>query len=318
MAAEIIDLHTALSTAPTGGAIKLIDLERVVQRGREAVEALRDAGHALMRIREGDLYRATHATWGDYCRERWGWSSRHARRLIVFAELSSGPTGPLPSERHARELARLADPEDQAEALAEATVDAGGKPPTLSQLKAAVDRRAPAKSSAPKSLQDRRTPRRLFDLLCETFGLLQLDAYATADNALCSRFYTEDDDGNKQPWVPGTFWNPEFEDMATPVAKAVAEGRKGNWSVGIAPVGCSQTWYHELAIQGTIYCPDQRFSFDDQAGNTTGRPGDEEGGANRDHIVIAFGEGHWNRRWKRGEFRVRRLDLRAAAIREDA
>ena len=43
-------------------------------------------GSALLTIREGRLYRATHATFEQYCRERWGIGRSYASRQIGAAE----------------------------------------------------------------------------------------------------------------------------------------------------------------------------------------------------------------------------------------
>ncbi len=70
----------------------------------------RRAGEALSAIRDAKLYRATHGTFEDYCREKWGMSRRHCDRLIESSDTvqSLGPTGPkITSERQARELSRV-------------------------------------------------------------------------------------------------------------------------------------------------------------------------------------------------------------------
>lgn len=77
-----------------------------------------EVGAALLRIREERLYRATHGSFEDYCRERWGWGRAHAYRLMdaaaVVQDLSPIGDTPLPrNEAQARELARLPDPESR-------------------------------------------------------------------------------------------------------------------------------------------------------------------------------------------------------------
>lgn len=62
------------------------------------------------RARDERLYRVAHKTFEEYCRERWGWSHRHADRQIEAAQIvdTLGPMGPKPeTERQARELAPL-------------------------------------------------------------------------------------------------------------------------------------------------------------------------------------------------------------------
>ena len=93
------------------------------QRVSEGLERFRDVGLALASIRDNRLYRSTHATFEDYCRERWGWSARRGYQLIDAAEALAGlpeECEPLVhTERAARELAKV-EPEKRAEVLAKA------------------------------------------------------------------------------------------------------------------------------------------------------------------------------------------------------
>lgn len=87
-------------------------------------------GAALLAIRDGRLYRQTHTTFEDYCRERWGGSKRHANRLVEAAEVvhQLGPVGPIPTtERQTRELARISDPEIRADVWQQAVAEHGAR-----------------------------------------------------------------------------------------------------------------------------------------------------------------------------------------------
>jgi DNA adenine methylase len=81
----------------------------------QALQAIRDSGKPSRR-----LYRATHATFEDYCRDRWGFSRMQASRLVdaaaVAVTIEMSPIGlQIPtSERQARELARLETTEQAA------------------------------------------------------------------------------------------------------------------------------------------------------------------------------------------------------------
>lgn len=57
----------------------LSDFEQVIYRGRTGFI---ESGVALMHIRYMRLYRETHRTFEDYCRERWSISKAYANRLI--------------------------------------------------------------------------------------------------------------------------------------------------------------------------------------------------------------------------------------------
>lgn len=83
-------------------------LARAEQTIRRGLKTFIEVGEALLEIRDGRLYRATHATFEAYCAERWGLSRRHGNRLIEAFKVARilGPAGPT-SERQARELAPL-------------------------------------------------------------------------------------------------------------------------------------------------------------------------------------------------------------------
>lgn len=74
-----------------------------------------ETGGALQKIRDERLYRATHATFEKYCRERWGFSRQRANQLIgasgVIESLTTMVVKPA-TERQAREMIGL-DPDDQ-------------------------------------------------------------------------------------------------------------------------------------------------------------------------------------------------------------
>jgi hypothetical protein len=98
----------------------LADCEAVIERG---LAPFVEVGQALLRIREERLYRGTHKSFDDYCRERWQWSKGHANRQIEAAQVVQNltPIGVTPkNEAQARELAPL-PPEQQREVAA--TID---------------------------------------------------------------------------------------------------------------------------------------------------------------------------------------------------
>lgn len=132
------------STAPHPTARSLAECEAVIERG---MAGFFEAGVALRDIRDHRLYRdAAHATFEDYCRVRWGFTGRHARRLMESAEvvavIESGPIGPLPpptNEAQARELAPLVrqSPTRAAEVWREVR-DAKGDTVTAADVREAV------------------------------------------------------------------------------------------------------------------------------------------------------------------------------------
>jgi hypothetical protein len=103
---------------------ELLARERIIQSGLNTFYAV---GIALSEIKSQQLFLATHATWDDYCRERWGMASRTAYQAIksasVVAGLISSGIETLPqTESVARELVTVPQSERKTawlEAIAE-------------------------------------------------------------------------------------------------------------------------------------------------------------------------------------------------------
>ena len=84
----------------------------------DGMESFKSVGRALVKVRDSRLYRATHATFEDYCRERWQMDRTYAHRIIEGAKLAEEmlPIGNIPTESAARELAKV-EPDKRAEVL---------------------------------------------------------------------------------------------------------------------------------------------------------------------------------------------------------
>lgn len=65
---------------------RLLDLEEVVERGLDAFLAVADA---LLEIRGRRLYRQSHSSFEDYCRDRWGLARRTAYGYIEAAGVAA-------------------------------------------------------------------------------------------------------------------------------------------------------------------------------------------------------------------------------------
>lgn len=117
--------------------IELSQLEVKIENG---LRSFREAGQALMLIRDQQLY--AQSTFETYCHERWSIGRAHAYRLIdafkVVEDLS--PTGDIPlpqSERQTRPLAKL--PSEQRQPAWEAAVAVSEQAtPTYVEVEAAV------------------------------------------------------------------------------------------------------------------------------------------------------------------------------------
>jgi hypothetical protein len=105
--------------------------ESIVKKNKDAFI---ETGTALMRIRDGRLYRETHKSFADYCSKKWEFSKTHVNRLIDASEVHEDltPIGVMPkSESQIRPLSQLppADRDDAwKEAVETAPRDKSGKP----------------------------------------------------------------------------------------------------------------------------------------------------------------------------------------------
>lgn len=94
---------------------KLAEYEAAIQHN---LATFRETGQALLKIRDGLLYRATHGTFEKYCQEQWEMTRRQADRLIESSQVVETlsklrPIGPIPTtESQARELVGL-NPDEQ-------------------------------------------------------------------------------------------------------------------------------------------------------------------------------------------------------------
>jgi hypothetical protein len=122
-------------------------LERKVER------AFYEAGVALRELRERRLYRSTHKTFEEYCRERFGFQRRHCYQLIEAAVVvdnlcaNSAQNDPetnsaqiLPtSEAQVRSMTSL-EPNEQRSVWQQAVEEAGGKVPPARIVKGIVEK----------------------------------------------------------------------------------------------------------------------------------------------------------------------------------
>ena len=118
-----------------------LHLERKVER------AFYEAGMALMQLRDRRLYRSTHATFEDYCRDRFDYVRRRSYQLIDAAKIYNNLSEKceqivhiLPTrEGQVRPMSQL-NAEEQVLAWETAVEEAGGKVPTGKIVKDVVQR----------------------------------------------------------------------------------------------------------------------------------------------------------------------------------
>lgn len=117
--------HTALTIMSEQD---LVAEEDIIRKGKDAFI---DVGNALARVRDGRGYTMRgYKTFELYCDKVWGFSDRHARRLIEAAETSEAIqdiTGERPAnEAVSREFSRIAGDRKTVERVAAKLKSSGG------------------------------------------------------------------------------------------------------------------------------------------------------------------------------------------------
>jgi DNA N-6-adenine-methyltransferase (Dam) len=241
---------------------RLTDLESIIER------RLTEVGAALAEIRDERLYRETHATFEDYCRERWQMSKTHANRKIQAAAVmrALAPIGVTPTnEAQARELAPLLNDEaNMAGTWAE--VVSLNPSPTAADVRAAVNRRTVQAMTSSESFEWY-TPPRYIDLARQLMGRIDLDPASNplANNVVqAERFFTEDRDGLNGEWRGRVWLNPPYGNRCPLfVAKLQDEYESGRVTEAILLVNAYSTetrWFQPL-LRRPICFTDHRINF---------------------------------------------------------
>ena len=136
-------MSTALTTTESQ---VLSDCERIINRG---LIGFKEVGNALLKIRDGKLYRQEHETFEAYCDSRWSMTRRRAYQIMESSEAVESLPPNLCTIVHkegpARELAKV--PAAQRANVVEVAAAAG--PVTAKSIKQAAAK-VVEPSSAPK------------------------------------------------------------------------------------------------------------------------------------------------------------------------
>jgi hypothetical protein len=280
-------MDTALTIAEAG---QLAAQEAVIERG---LKTFVDVGNALLTIRDGRLYRASHGTFEDYCRERWGMTDRRARQLMGAAEtialLQTGTIVPvLPiTESQARPLTAL-PPERQAEAWQAAVETAPDGKVTAAHVQAVVD--AMREPDEPQTLwepvaekphvafisgeNEWYTPPEFIEAARQVLRYIDLDP-ASSDIANrvvgATRYFTKADDGLAQDWAGRVWMNPPYASALIKqfAAKYAQHVIAGDITEGIVLVNnATETeWFEQIVrVSTAVVFPRSRVKFLDPNG----------------------------------------------------
>ena len=153
----------ALTPIPKEEAERLEECEATISKG---LTHFVEVGKALIEVKEYRLYRATHATFAEYCRERWSMAKSQAYRVMEAAQIvgilpmKAGERAPLEGESSTDDLSPNGDtqeslpapksegsirplttlPKEEVASTYERAVEiAGGEAPTAAQTQQAVE-----------------------------------------------------------------------------------------------------------------------------------------------------------------------------------
>jgi hypothetical protein len=124
---------------------------------RKVEKAFYEAGVALQTLRDRRLYRSTHSTFEEYCRERFDYSRSYSSRLIKAVEVvdnirqnvanwQQNKTIVLPAtESQCRHIAKLKQPSSQARAWIESVNKCDGSNPPTKVIEKVVEEIKPKK-----------------------------------------------------------------------------------------------------------------------------------------------------------------------------
>lgn len=101
---------------------------------------------------------------------------------------------------------------------------------------------------------DWRTPPELFAALNDEFAF-DLDAAASDENALCKRYWTEQDNALTKPWHDSVYVNPPYgRGVGAWVEKAAreVEARHAEWVVMLLAARTDTRWFHRVIAQKAV------------------------------------------------------------------
>ncbi len=105
------------------------------------------------------------------------------------------------------------------------------------------------------------TPQEFFDKLDRLFGFT-LDVCATADNAKCANFFTQNTDGLAQDWEGVCWMNPPYgRSIGAWVEKAYLSSLNGTTVVCLLPARVDTRWWHNYCVKGEVTFIKGRIKF---------------------------------------------------------
>lgn len=102
--------------------------------------------------------------------------------------------------------------------------------------------------------QDRTTPINLFNKINQEFNF-EFDLAASQENALCSKFFTQSDDGLKQKWNGVCWLNPPYGDKSSKMVDWIKKAYNDTQNnpnlviVMLIPARTNTKWFHQYCMK---------------------------------------------------------------------
>jgi phage N-6-adenine-methyltransferase len=107
------------------------------------------------------------------------------------------------------------------------------------------------------------TPDAVFQALDDVYHF-DLDACATAENAMCEQFFTMEQDALRQVWTGAVWLNPPYgREIGRWLKKARASSEQGATVVCLVPARTDTVWWQDVCMQGKIFFIRGRLRFGD-------------------------------------------------------
>ncbi len=105
------------------------------------------------------------------------------------------------------------------------------------------------------------TPRDFFDDYNAIYQF-DVDVCATAENALCAKFYSPEDNGLSKEWHGVCWMNPPYgREIGKWMKKAYESSLHGATVVCLVPARTDTAWWHDYAMKGNIEFIRGRLKF---------------------------------------------------------
>ena len=264
-------------------ALQLVTLQELEARIDAGLATFIDVGLCLMEIRDRRLYKDKGYTrFEDYCREQWGWSSRHVNRQIEAAETAVilGPIGPIPqTESQARELTPLVKADEQeAVAVWQELKREHGDNITAGKIRLVVREKLKPEEEIvlPKphvlynaGNNEWYTPPEYINAARNVMGAIDLDpasSHKANEIIRAIKYYTAEDDGLKQEWFGRIWMNPPYAtELITKFCEKMARhytDGKVKEAIILVNNATETNWFNTLIKQASaIVFPRGRIGF---------------------------------------------------------